>query len=304
MKKSTPSIGSVGVTVDEKSLRVKVLHEDVFFEEEAIRQALSHDVGKSIPAWAILQHPEGRFTARVIGQRLASLTPFRLSSGIEVREEARIRTSAGLDIVYVGGSGEGRTHADNLRNERDLAQAAFLQRPVPLPEVRGVTFERLSTQLSKKDITGLLEMYRLCFTSYLVDLDESLVQGAAANSLFFVARNRDGTIIASAIGESLRVGPLTLLEVSEEASHPELRVKGAASMCAKMVIEEGKRCLRAPVVPFWEARMWKNIIGMGPRVGLTEYGGILHQHCLISSPPEFTTIPQTKYGSLAVFYAR
>lgn len=299
---NTPSIGSVGLTADEINKRVKVLCAEVFSSEEQAKVCLTEIVAKGCDAKKLLSHSSARFTARVIGRNLGPIEQFALG-GILAKEEGRIRTSFGLDVVYVGGNGFDRLDLTSFNAEKRLSAAAASP-ATPPPEPEEVVFERLQHPVSDEDVEQLVEMYKLCFTSYLVQLDETLVQTAAANSIFFVARNQDGKIIASAIGESLRVGPITLLEVSEEAAHPILRVRGAASGCARRVIAEGKRTLTPPVVAFWEARMWRNILGMGPRVGLTEYAGVLHQHCRIASPAEFTSLSNKgEFGSLAVFYA-
>lgn len=298
---STPSIGTLGLTVDQTNCRVKILREKVMTSAQEIHACLREDVARDKGASTLLSLSNTRFTARVFGQRISFVKPFSLANGIAVSEEARIRTSFGLDIIYLGGNGSGRLDSDLLVAERQLALAATA--PHPSVGEFDAVFERL-TDPSPRDVTELLEMYRLCFTQYLVSIDEALVRGAAENSIFYVARNDQGRIVASSIGESLRVGPLTLLEVSEEAAHPVFRVKGAASGCARRVIEEGKRTLNPPVVAFWEARMWRNILGMSQQVGLTEFGGILHQHCKIASPPEVTSLSNSgDFGSLAVFYA-
>lgn len=302
---TTPSIGSIGLTVDGNNQRVKILHNKVFSSADEVKACLTEDIAGIPDARKLLASPTSRFTARVIGKGVLPLGSFSLTDGFRVTEEARIRTSSGLDIIYVGGNAKGRVNEAGLATERKLALENIFRRERILlpPDISGVSFERLTYPVSKTDAGQLIDMYRLCFTSYLVPLDEALVQGAAKGSIFFIARDGEGRIIASAIGESLRVGPVTLFEISEEASHPKLRVRGAASGCARKVIEEGKRVLETPIVPFWEARMWRNILGMGQMVGLTEYVGILHQHCKISSPPEFTSLPQTEFGSLAVFHA-
>lgn len=299
---STPSIGSVGLTADETNRRVKVLCSEVFSSVEQTKTCLIEIVAGDCNGKKLLTRSSARFTSRVIGRNLGQIEEFSLGE-ILVREEGRIRTSIGLDVVYVGGNGFDRLDLTSFNAEKKLSAASAFP-ATPLPEPEEVAFERLYHPVSAEDVARLVEMYKLCFTSYLVRLDEAFVQTAAAGSIFFVARNHDGKIIASAIGESLRVGPLSLLEVSEEAAHPILRVRGAASGCARRVIEEGKRILTPPVVAFWEARMWRNILGMGPRVGLTEFAGVLHQHCRIASPAEFTSLSNKgEFGSLAVFYA-
>ena len=301
---NTPSIGLVGLTADENNKRVKVLRAEVFSSLKQVETCLNECVAASCDAKRILATSTARFTSRVIGQDLEPVRQFALPSGVVIREEARIETSFGLDVVYVGGNAAERLDRASLAAEKEISiAAAFPASPTPEPE--RVVFERLHNPVSAEDAAQLVEMYRLCFTSYLVSLDEVLVQTAAANSIFIVARDEAGRIIASAIGESLRVGPVTLLEVSEEAAHPILRVRGAASGCARRVIAEGKHILPSPVVAFWEARMWRNILGMGPRVGLTEFAGVLHQHCRIASPAERTSLPNKgEFGSLAVFYSR
>jgi len=303
---NTPSIGSIGLTVDETNKRVKVLCEQEFQCAEEAQNFLIGVVGRIDEALSLLKSADARVTSRVLLPAGMSVPQFRID-GLVIREEARIRVNQrmNLDIVYLGGNGPSRMDLEALTDEITISTAvAIPAAPMSESTGSGVTFERLRHPVSAEDVAQLLEMYQLCFTSYLVPLDEVLVQGAASNSIFIVARNERRQIIASAIGESLRVGPVTLLEVSEEVAHPTLRIKGAASGCARRVIAEGKRTLTPPVVAFWEARMWRNILGMGPRVGLTEYAGVLHQHCLIASPDSLTTIRNKgEFGSLAVFYA-
>lgn len=298
---NTPSIGSVGLTVDEINNRVKVLSEEVFSSDKQVKSFLTEIVINNFDARKILSHSSARFTARVIGSNLGHIDQFFLC-GILVKEEGRIRTSFGLDVVYVGGNGFDRLDLFSFNAEKKLStEAAFPATPPPEP--KEILFERLQHTVSDEDIAQLVEMYKLCFTSYLVQLDKTLVQTAAASSIFFVARNQSCKIIASAVGESLRVGPITLLEISEVAAHPILRFRGAASGCVRRVTTEGKNSLSAPVVAFWEARMWRNILGMGPRIGLTEYAGVLHQHCRIASTADLTSLSNKgEFGSLAVFY--
>ena len=298
---STPSIGSLGTTLDQTNQRVKILHGEVMTSAEEIHFRLAEDVARNNSVARFLDHHAARFTARVLGRGISHVEPFLLAPNVAVSEEARIRTSLGLDIIYLGGNRKNRLDTRLLAAERQLALAAAA--PHTNVGEPNVVFERL-TNPSPCDVVQLLEMYKLCFTSYLVPIDEALVRGAAANSIFYVARDSYGRIVASSIGEHMRVGPSTLLEVSEEAAHPKFRIKGAASGCARRVVSEGKRTLGPTTVAFWEARMWRNILGMSQQVGLTEFGGILHQHCRIASPPEVTSLPNAgEFGSLAVFYS-
>lgn len=298
---NSPSIGDIGLNVDRKNSRVKIICEEVFSSIEQVIETLIAIISNNREAIDLIGMPNSRITCRAILSPKEETRPFKIGS-LEVREEARI-SSQERDIVYFGGNGTQRFDPLLFKKEDNLSRAvteSFID--VPCPE--NVVFERLEFPILERDINSLIEMYSLCFTSYLVFLNEGFFQNAAKNSIFIVARNERKEIIASAVGESLRVGPITLLEVSEEAAHPILRIRGAATSCAARVILEGKRILEPPVIPFWEARMWRNILGMGPRVGLTKYAGILHQHCKIASPADLTTLPNKGgFGSLAVFYA-
>jgi len=304
MSGKSPSIGTPGTVVDHVNRRVKGLHASIMSSVEEVVTSLAESILVDQDAIKLLSSMNVRFTARVIGKNLGQIRSFKLPGGINVTEEARIPAFNDLDIIYLGGNSRGRVNILNLENERNLSSAAMQWNPSDVfIEPEGVTFERLSGHVSARDVARLIEIYQLCFIKYLVALNEALIQSAARNSILIVARDKNGEIIASTIGESLQYGPMTLLEISEQVAHPNYRIKGAATGCARRVIEEGRRTLPGPVIPFWEARMWRNVLGMSKPIGLTEYGGILHQHCLISSPPEFTSIDQTKYGSLAVFYA-
>ncbi len=275
----------------------------MFVSTEEASKRLREIISDNPEAETFLQEPDSRLTARVLVPSGTNTCSFRLNS-LFVHEEARIRASS-VDIVYFGGNGDNRFDSELFEKEKMLSMTeAERTSGDVIRDPPQVQFEQLVHPVVSLDIAGLIEMYQLCFTDYLVSLDETLIQEAARNSIFCVARNTEGRIIASAIGESLRVGSLTFLEISEEAAHPILRVRGAASGCARRVITEGKCRLEAPVVAFWEARMWHNVLAMGPRVGLTQYGGVLHQHCHIASSPEFTSLPNGgSFGSLAVFYA-
>ena len=298
---SSPSIGTLGLTVDSVNKRVKMLSDHVFNKNTEIVHYLYNTVKDNPLAIALLNDPIARFTARVIvkANTVAKLNPFPLANGLVVHEEARIRIK-GYEIIYIGGNREARFDHAEFEQEKQLAQKYTNLEPTNTDSCYA-TFCRL-TEVTQKDIDELLEMYGLCFDSYLVPLDEELMRSAARNSIFYVARNSDGVIVASAIGESLQLGPLTLVEISEVAAHPILRIRGGATGCVKRVIEESKRTLSGHVVIFMEARMWQNILGMCQTVGLKVFAGILHQHCIISSGDEFTSIPQEKYGSLAICY--
>ncbi len=304
---ATPSIGTIGITVDRVNKRVKILSGQIFEQQEDTEDFIIDILVKNDEARELLAEAGSRFTARVLVPTGMMIEPFNYFFRMTgtIIEEARIRTCVGLDIVYLGHNipGGNRLRPEQLQLEYQLSLNAS-RNVQTVPEPSDVSFSRLCSPLSQRDVAQLLEMYRLSFTDYLVPFNKALVQNAAREAIFFVARNKTGRIIASAIGESLRVGPLTLLEISEVATHPNHRVRGAASGCVRRVIQMGRSSLQAPVVAFWEARMWRNILGLGPVVGLTEFGGILHQHCKIGSPKEFTSIDQTGYGSLAVFYGR
>lgn len=297
---STPSIGNLGLTVDYLNNRVKILSGEVFQLVSSIREYLMSIISKNIEALELLSKENTRFTARIIGKGIGEIIPIKLNEGLIIYEEARIKTSFGLDIIYLGFNGRSRFNSLQLKQEIQLSKEASCC-IASISEPSNVIFERLFSP-TEKDVEQLLEMYRLCFTDYLVPFDRNLVVNAAKGAIFFIARNENGRIISSAIGESLRVGPLTFLEISEVAAHPLYRIKGAASGCARRVVSMGRETLYPPVVVFWEARMWRNVLGISNIVGLNNLGGILHQHCRIASPKEFTSIEQTIYGSLAVFY--
>lgn len=303
MKKSSPSIGRIGLTVDPVNRRTKILDDTIFSSFNDAVVALEAIIAASQKATKLLHAPKVRFTARVIGRNLGSFGTFTLPGGLIAHEEGRFYTSSGHDLIYLGANSPDRMDLNMLENERNLASAAMQWNPSSLLEPKGVTYKRLTYPVSDEHVRQLVRIYKTCFPTYLVPLNAALIQSAAQNSILIVAFNQDGQIIASTIGESLQVGPLTLLEVSEQVICPILRIKGAASGCARRVIEEARRTLPGPVVAFWEARMWRNVLGMSKAIGLTEFGGILHQHCIISSSPEFTSIPQTEFGSLAIFYS-
>jgi hypothetical protein len=297
---ATPSIGCIGMTVDRINDRIKILCPDQFDSVANIEQYLKNTLVSNPVAVDLLDGLSARFTSRVFCKDVECIAPFELHKGLVVAEEARIKTALGIDIVYVGGNRPNRFILGQLAEEYKLSSdSSQCKAIVPEPDV---SFEQLDYPLSQKDVWQLLDMYHQCFTDYLVSFDETLVQNAARGAIFIVARNDKKQIIASAIGESLRVGKVTLLEVSEVATHPLYRIKGAASGCVRRVIQKGRATLAFPVVPFWEARMWRNILGIGPLVGLDHLGGVLHQHCKIASPENFTTIQQSAHGSLAVFY--
>lgn len=298
---ATPSIGNIGTKIDYLNNRIKVLCADEFNSITEIHKYLKSIVENNYEACELLKSSNIRFTARVFGRGISTIDEFEICNGLIVSEEARIKTSIGLDIIYIGGNQINRIETTQLGKEKKLSLDSS-RCIANVTEPHQVSFEQLTYPLSESDVEQLLEMYNLCFTDYLVQFDEELVQNAARGAIFIVARDEKKRIIASAIGESLRVGPLTLLEISEVAANPILRIKGAASGCVRRVINTGYISLMSPVVTFWEARMWRNILGIGPLVGLPNLGGVLHQHCKIASTEQFTSVPQTPYGSLAVFY--
>ena len=298
---TSPNIGALGVNVDLVNCRVKVLFDQIFTTTHDIQNCLKNSISSNYEATTLLADPLARFSARIITAKdqVATIKPFQLISGLVIHEEARI-TIGSYNLIYVGGNQAQRFDQAEFNQEQELAEKYTRRQPSYVDT--SATFERM-TVVSQKDIDELMEIYQACFSSYLVPLDEQLIQTAASNSIFWVARNNEDRIVASAIGEHLKLGPLTLLEVSEVAAHPNHRVRGAATGCVKRVINEGKATLPHHVLAFMEARMWQNILGMCQSVGFKCFAGILHQHCIISTPPIFNSIPQTAYGSLAVCYA-
>lgn len=298
---SSPSIGNVGIDVDKRNKRVKILMQYKFYHVNDFIDCTADLINSTPEAEVLLQQGSARLSIRVVVPSEMPLKRFYLSR-MAVREEARIRTPYGFDLVYVGGNTHGRRNETERQIERSLASNACL-RSLPIHKPRGVTYHKLSYPIPAGDIEQLLEMYELCFMSYPFDLNEEFLQSATEKSIFVVARNQDEIIIASAIGESLQVGKLTLLELSEQASHPLRRIPGAASYCSSTVVKIAKNELPPPLVIYSESRMWDKALVMAPRIGLKGFAGILHQHCRISSPPELTTLQNHgSYGSLAVFY--
>jgi hypothetical protein len=299
---TSPNIGCLGITADFTNNRVKGLFDDMFFSAKEIEKYLFSHIHYNNEAMILLQQPNARFTARFITPKgLVGATRIVLPGGIEVSEEARITTNQ-FDIIYLGGNGPERFDSVEYSQEWKLAMKCMQPHHQSKTEVNA-SFHRLNSSISAQDIKELLDIYHSCFRSYLVPLDDDFIKTAAETSIFWVARNSEGTIVASAIGESLKLEPITLFEISEVAAHPDLRIRSAASGCVKRVVEEGKKTLPGHVVAFMEARMWQNILGMSQTVGLSCFAGILHQHCCISSQERYTSIPQTPYGSLAVCYS-
>lgn len=297
----SPSIGKLGVNVDHDNNRVKVLPGNILSCKRDIISCLQDNISSNTDAVALLAKEDARFTARVLtlNSQIGIIPPFEISPKLLVSEEARITIGA-YDLIYIGGNMPGRFDEKLLAIEWEFAKKETSSPQIPVGEVPA-TFHRLR-ELTKKDIRELLDMFQHCYTSYLVQLNEYLLKNAARNSIFMVARDSKGRIVACAIGESLRVGPITLFEISEGAAHPNYRVRGAASECIKLVLAEGKRTLPHPIFAYIEARLWKNILGISQGIGFDHFAGILHQHCIISTPTIFNSIPQTKYGSLAVCY--
>ncbi len=300
---TSPSIGILGITVDPRTnFRVKALFNNVLTSVLEIQQFLCDEITSNNEAMNLLRHPMSRFTCRVVvpKDQVGRINSFVLPCGLTIGEEARIITESS-HIVYVGGNGHKRFDGAELEQEWLLATEYTRAHNRTIDHTEA-TFQQL-TSATEQDIADLLEMYRLCFDSYLVPLNENFIRAATQNTIFWVARNENGKIVASAAGESLCLGHFTLFEISEVAAHPQFSIRGAASQCVKQVIKQGKTTLPGNVVAFMEARMWRNILGMAYNVGLGNFAGILHQHCLISSPAQFNSIHQTKYGSLAVCYS-
>jgi hypothetical protein len=94
---------------------------------------------------------------------------------------------------------------------------------------------------------------------------------------------------------------VTLLEITKVVSHPKLRLRGVATECARLVVEQASNELPKHFITFMEARMWTNILQISQNIGLTNLAGICHQDCSISSEEEMLSIPQTQYHSLAIY---
>lgn len=308
-KTVAPSIGAIGsLAKDTANLRIKGFLEPVFQDVDAARERVEEMLGAQFPeVWtggAVRDHIWRTSVRALIAQELPAVASPH-DSGHTLRLEATLAVGVkGIgSIAYFGANGGERLpSALELRQESEHLQAMhrrYSQTAGPVDDVtvpRDAFVERLRFA-DDGDVEQLLDIYRRCFSAYLVDFTPQIIAASIASNIYIVARDICGRIVASAVGEIADVGDLRIMEISEIASHPQLRVPGAATACTRTVAAAARR--EGVDVVFSEARTnWDAIICVEYAAGL-RVRGYMPRHCRIASP--LTSIPQaTEYGNLHV----
>lgn len=285
---SVGSIGSAGEPfVDLVSRRVKGFYPDVARDIQ--------DINNYAEVARRLRNPSNtsRITLRFITQ-----------SGLEIpNTEAVIPLAgrwAGYQIIYYGENLQERMTTPDILEQEDRIVSWVLdnRRPdSPLERVRGsdYTVVILSNPTSD-EIKQFSSVYSEAFAEngdvrYIFAINEANVRKLVTNptSVVAVARNYDGQIVSTIIGETSVIntsrGNLTICEYSDEATLKTDRKQGLSQACLQLLGEELYSGGDVDLL-YAEARALHIGANKVPANLGYQYDGRLVQHCLIGGDKE------------------
>jgi hypothetical protein len=203
-------------------------------------------------------------------------------------------------VAYFGGNACFREPctADERDQEQNLLRGV-MSRPVNGRAQPEETIEFLKNP-TDQDIRDLLGVYAAAYAQYMVAFTKTTITNMCRDNLVVVARNTEGRIVAVSQGERAAISELgiTLVELTETATHPAYRSRGLTTHCKLKIID----AVRSPrTMIYAESRAnWGGVLRQNHSIGM-KVAGRLERHCKISSMAQ--DIPQTgKYGNLVVFH--
>ena len=288
VKSSVGSIGSAGEPfVDSVSRRIKGFYPDIVRDIQDANQYLG--VARS------LRDSSG--TSRIT---LRFITPV----GFEIpNSEAVIPLDdrwTGYQIIYYGENLlERMTTPDILEQEDEIVSWVLNNRrsDSPLERVRGLNYTiTILSDPTSNDIKQFSRVYSEAFeengnVKYMFDINETNVRELVTNntSVVTVARNYDGQIVSTIIGETSVIntshGNLTICEYSDEATLRTYRKLGLSQACLQLL---GEELYSDSVVDLLYAEARALHIGANkvPANLDYRYDGRLIQHCFIGGDKE------------------
>jgi hypothetical protein len=286
-----PSVGQIGVPYyDARNDRVKYFSTNVVETESE----LGLEVSK------LMREMERSNATRASMRLLTSL------QGI-CNREANVPLAgdfSGLNLVYIGFNSEGRLTPNDILHEE---YAAIERISSQVRRLRPIDSSRFSIEnlrsYSPQDVSDLVELYRVSFPTYTVELNENSVRQMLDGNRVIVARDANTERIVSCfMGEVARV-PLSetqnfdLVEFSEGATLPQYQGNGLLQACTKALVEDV-----SSVVDLMYAECRANHVAINKamwNLGF-DFAGLLPQHCVISGQHEIDQA--TQYGDLSVMY--
>ena len=284
-----PSIGAIGsIYYDEDNDRVKYFSQPIHTEKGSI------DTEVAQARRMMEEQGASRFTARFLST--ASYESPHLEAMIPLNNGF-----SGVCLYYLGMNDDRRRSPDDIL-ERQEALLRQVDRPGTIRDIpEGYRLERL-VRVGDADRQRLASLYQESFPTYLTELDEEAVESMVENSIVYVARNPEGMIVSSAVGEVGQVdtgeGILRICEMSEMATDRNDRNASLVSAVASQVADEARQITD---LIFSEARASHVAINrVFAKMGFA-YAGRLHKHCVISGDREIDE--QGPYENLHVWYA-
>lgn len=283
-----PSIGRIGAMYyDADNDRIKYFSPHIHTDVSSIKKEVEE-----------AQRMMGRYGAsRFTGRFLAT----ELYAGPHL--EARVNLNNGFSDVglnYIGINEDWRRSPQGILDSQEQLLTR-VDRPGRIDTVpEGYRLERL-VDATPQDRRDLVSLYEQSFPTYLTDLDEPAVESMVEDSMVYVARDPQGRIVSSAVGEIGQVntgeGILRICEMSEMATDREHRNTSLVTAAATEVMREARE--RVDLV-FTEARASHAAINrVFAKMGFS-YAGRLHKHCVISGDREIDE--EGPYENLHVWY--
>ena len=157
--------------------------------------------------------------------------------------------------------------------------------------------------VSDGDVSDIVDLYRVCYSSYMVEFNERTIREMIRDNVFVVVRNDRGQIICVGQAEQVKIdtgggGVWTLVEVSENATLPDYRSMGL-SQHARLVMIEAVRGPRTII--YVESRLnHAGVIGANLKIGMRPAGRLDHHTFMDSMASEVAQ--EGSYNTLLVMH--
>ncbi len=213
----------------------------------------------------------------------------------------------GVRIIYAGHNSPERFVPTNIsRQEYDLiANLLAEQRKGTITrrvETPGYTTSILSNP-TEADLDQLSQVYSRTFDRYMFPLTrENIASLLSPPNIVSVARDREGSIVSSVVGEIMELhtsrGDIGLCEYSDEATLTEHRRRGLGKACIQSLYDELKR--NGTDVLYAEARACSIGANKVPASLGFKYAGRLKKHCIIGGAKDIAE--EGPFENLNVWY--
>lgn len=289
-----PSIGKIGVMYyDSFNDRVKFFSTEICDSVDSIDRLIED--GKRMMS---------QFKATRLHAKFFLRNGYACNRNLEARIPLDNR-NGGIDLLFVGINSHSRVdHPNVLKAEDNLLSRVVERKPNLKNQISGrYKIQRLKiSEISRQDITSMVELYQEAFSEYVSELNESNVRDMIKNSIVYGVKEKNtNQIVSTVVGEiaaiPTSVRNFKICELSEMATKKEHRGRGLVTYAAKILIKD---IINSVDLIYAGARACNGAVNRSFfNLGFS-YAGRLNKQCRISG--DYDVLECGPYANINIWY--